>query len=47
MGNNNTGKSSFEEHNWRKLEENGEKTILYNDVTKKSIERHEAVLDCD
>lgn len=47
MGNSNGNKSSFEEHNWRKLEEQENKIILYNDVTRKSIERHEAVLDCD
>jgi hypothetical protein len=47
MGNSNQNKSSFEEHNWRQLEHSQDKTILYNDITRKSIEKHEAVLACD
>lgn len=47
MGNTNQGKSSFEEHNWRKIDEKRSRVILYNDITMKSVERHEAVLNCD
>lgn len=47
MGNSNQNKSSFEQHNWRQIEQSQDKTILYNDMTRKSIEKHEAVLSCD
>ena len=47
MGNRNQPKSSFEENNWRKIDEKRSRVILYNDITMKSVERHEAVLDCD
>lgn len=47
MGNNGLKKSSFEEHNWRNIEESGSRVILYNDITMKSVEKHEAILDCD
>ena len=35
--------SSFEENNWRKIETKGFRSILYNDITMKSVEQHESV----
>ena len=35
--------SSFEENNWRKIETKGFRSILYNDITMKSVEQHLSV----
>lgn len=37
MGNDGVKKSSFEEHNWRNIEQTENRTILYNDITMKSV----------
>lgn len=42
MGNSGV-KSSFEENNWRKIATKDFRSILYNDLTMKSIEQHEAI----
>jgi hypothetical protein len=40
MGNSQSSKSSFEQNNWRKIGTEGNRTILFNDLTMKSVERH-------
>ena len=36
-----SNKSSFEENDWKKVSSNDFKTILYNDITLQSVEKHE------
>ena len=34
--------STFEEQNWRFVQQENHKTILFNDAASKSVEKHEA-----